>query len=71
MSQSDQDLIEDLQMRIAFLEQTVDDLNEVVVKQQKEMNLLGQAIKHLNSRLNQLGGPNIRSQEDETPPPHY
>ena len=71
MTQSDQDQIEDLQIRIAFLEQSVDEMNEIVTNQQSQINLLERAVKHLSSRLDQSGPNNIRSPEDETPPPHY
>ncbi|MGK0445119.1 MAG: SlyX protein [Bermanella sp.] len=71
MTQSDQDHIEDLQIRIAFLEQSVDEMNEIVTSQQSQINMLERAVKHLSSRLDQAGSSNIRSSEDETPPPHY
>lgn len=71
MTQSDQNHIEDLQIRIAFLEQSVDDMNEIVTNQQTQISLLERAVKHLSSRLEQVGTSNIRSPEDETPPPHY
>ncbi|NVK39273.1 MAG: SlyX family protein [Gammaproteobacteria bacterium] len=71
MTQSDQDQIEDLQIRIAFLEQSLDDLNDVVTKQQAQISLMERALKHLNSRLEQMSPANIKSAEDETPPPHY
>lgn len=71
MTQSDQDQIEDLQIRIAFLEQSVDEMNDIVTKQQAQINMLERAVKHLSSRLEQAGGSNIRNPEDETPPPHY
>lgn len=71
MSQSDQDQIEDLQIRIAFLEQGMDELNDIVTKQQAQISLMERALKHLNSRLEQMSPANIKNAEDETPPPHY
>ena len=71
MTQSDQDHIEDLQMRIAFLEQNLDELNEIVTSQQTQMAMMERAMKYLSSRLEQVSPANIRSAEDETPPPHY
>jgi len=71
MSQSDQDQIEDLQIRIAFLEQSADELNDIVTKQQAQISLMERALKHLNSRLEQMSPANIKSQDEETPPPHY
>ena len=71
MTQSDQDHIEDLQMRIAFLEQNLDELNDIVTNQQTQMAMMERAMKYLSSRLEQVSPANIRSPEDETPPPHY
>ncbi|GAA6134453.1 SlyX family protein [Oceaniserpentilla sp. 4NH20-0058] len=71
MTQSDQQHIEDLQFRIAFLEQNLDDLNDIVTQQQAQISLMERAVKHLNSRLEQVSPANIKSPEDETPPPHY
>ena len=71
MTQSDQEQIEDLQMRIAFLEQNLDELNDIVTNQQTQMAMMERAMKYLSSRLEQVSPANIRSPEDETPPPHY
>ena len=71
MTQSDQEQIEDLQMRIAFLEQNLDELNEIVTSQQTQIAMMERAMKYLSSRLEQVSPANIRSPEDETPPPHY
>lgn len=65
-----QDRLIELETRQAFLEQTVDDLNEVITEQQQRVALLEGALKHLNTRLEQMGG-GVKPQEDETPPPHY
>ena len=67
---SDQDRLIELETRITFLEQTVDDLNDVVTEQQQRVAMLEGALKHLNTRLEQMGG-GMKPQEDETPPPHY
>ena len=46
MTQSDQEQIEDLQMRIAFLEQNLDELNEIVTSQQTQMAMMERAMKY-------------------------
>lgn len=71
MTQSDQDHIEDLQMRIAFLEQNLDELNDIVTSQQTQLAMVERAMRYLSSRMEQVSPGNIRSAEDETPPPHY
>ena len=67
------DIVE-LQQQIAFQEQTVDTLNEVVSRQQKDLtriertlSLLAQQMKNLQQAADaDQGGP-----EANEPPPHY
>ncbi|MDB4002693.1 SlyX family protein [Oceanospirillaceae bacterium] len=67
------DIVE-LQQQIAFQEQTVDTLNEVVSRQQKDLtriertlSLLAQQMKNLQQAADAgQGGP-----EANEPPPHY
>jgi len=67
----DQDTIERLQSKIAFLERANSDLSDVVYRQQQELDALGQRIAAIAERLTstQLDEP-MRSSEDERPP-HY
>ena len=65
--------IEDLQSRLAFQEQTLTTLDEVIsgqdqllLKQQRQLHLLGEKLKMLEGRVEQDGAPTI-----DKPPPHY
>ncbi len=67
------DIVE-LQQQIAFQEQTIDTLNEVVSKQQKDLTriertlgLLGQQMKNLQQAADAGQG----GAEANEPPPHY
>jgi SlyX protein len=71
MSHTDKYKIQDLKIRIAFLEQNLEEFNTIVTNQQTQISMLERAVKHLNSRLEQVSGPDIRNVADETPPPHY
>ena len=71
MANTDQDLMNDLQMRIAFLEQNQDEMNEIVTKQQAQITLMERALRHLNERINEVGGSELKGSHEETPPPHY
>ena len=62
--------VEDLEIRIAYLESGVEDLNQGVIKQQAQIDLLIEEIKRLKHQL-EHGGEFVRSQSEETPPPHY
>ena len=64
----------ELQQQLAFQEQTIDTLNEVVSKQQKDLTRLDRALALLAQQMTNLqqaadagqGGP-----EANQPPPHY
>ena len=66
--------IVELQQQIAFQEQTIDTLNEVVSKQQKDLTRIDRALELLAQQMANLqqaadegqGGP-----EANEPPPHY
>ncbi len=71
MAKTDQEIIDDLQMRIAFLEQNQDEMNEIVTDQQAQISLMERALRHLNSRLDEVGSNSIKGADEEAPPPHY
>lgn len=65
--------VDELETRIAFLEETIDSLNTEVARLSRDFLLAHQAMQHMNRRLEQLaerpgnqGDPGI-----EPPPPHY
>ena len=58
----------DIESAIANLEKTFDELNEVVVKQQREIEVLRNSNKYLAGLLdNEV----VKPLSEETPPPHY
>ncbi|MEY8204773.1 MAG: SlyX family protein [Bermanella sp.] len=71
MANTDQESIDDLQMRIAFLEQNQDELNDILTRQQAQITLMERALRHLSSRINEVGNAAVRGSEEESPPPHY
>lgn len=58
----------DIEMAITNLQRMVDDLNDVVIKQGKTIDLLIKEHKVLVSMLND---ENVKPLSEETPPPHY
>ncbi len=58
----------DIEMAIANLQRVVDDLNDVVIKQGKAIDLLQKENKVLASMVN---SDNVKPLSEETPPPHY
>ncbi len=67
---TESDRIADLESRIAFQEDTLDKLNDVVSRQELEIERLTQMIRIINSQLRQLDLGNGGEDTNEAPP-HY
>jgi SlyX protein len=61
----------ELEVRLAFQEKTILDLNEVVTQQQRRIDRLAQELEAVKSRLAALAPALVIPQEEEKPPPHY
>ncbi len=61
----------DLESRFAFQEQTIAELNQVVVEQQNQIDLLTRQLAHLIAQLRAGEVSPIARPEEERPPPHY
>jgi SlyX protein len=63
----------DLESKFAFLEQTVDDLNDVVLEQGREIERLRRQVAELESRVATKPEEGAESEADplEERPPHY
>ena len=62
--------ITELESRHAFLENTVDELNQVVIKQQDQIDELTRRLQGLETEM-AVFISRIRDKNDEAPPPHY
>ena len=60
----------DLESRLAFQDDTIQALNDVLVSQQNAVDRLQLQIAALLKRQEEMGGQ-FESIEDEAPPPHY
>lgn len=58
-------------MKVAFQENTIEELNQALIAQQKQIDSLNFKMKHVANKLKELSVSNLVSQQDETPPPHY
>jgi SlyX protein len=65
-----EDAVEQIQTKIAFLEQANSDLSDVVFRQQLEIRALGARIKEVTERLTEQSEERQRTVDDERPP-HY
>lgn len=71
MSQQLNDRIETLESRLAFAEYTVEQLNDEVTTQGRELDRLKHQIQVLVDKLQSVQPSQIASMAEETPPPHY
>jgi len=58
----------DIETAIAQLQKTIDELNEVVIEQGKEIDRLHKEQKLMAEAMK---SDNIKPLSEETPPPHY
>ena len=71
MSQQVNDRLETLESRLAYAEYTVEQLNEEVTTQGRELDRLKHQIQLLVEKLQSVQPSQIASMAEETPPPHY
>jgi SlyX protein len=65
------DAVEQLETKIAFLEGAVNELSDVVFKQQREILALNEGIALLSSRFDTLKAAEPGYTAEEERPPHY
>ncbi|MBL1260137.1 MAG: SlyX family protein [Thiotrichaceae bacterium] len=63
--------ITDLQIRLTHQEATLEELNQVIIQQQKSIDQLTHAVSQVNERMRSMADSNIADPSQETPPPHY
>lgn len=63
--------LDELEVRAAFQEQTIQELNDVITRQQQEIDRLVKDMEMVKSRLKGLAPSLVIPQEEEKPPPHY
>ena len=61
----------ELEVRVAFQEQTLQELNEVVTRQQQQIDRLTQELATLKVQLTIMAPSLVIPKDEETPPPHY
>ena len=63
--------IEALEIRIAYQDETIEDLNRAITAQWKQVDLLTRKIAQLTEQLREVEGHPALAAQDEPPPPHY
>ncbi|MBL4630651.1 MAG: SlyX family protein [Paraglaciecola sp.] len=63
--------IEQLQIKMAYQEDTIESLNQVLIQQQNKMDHLQLQLKQLVSKMSAIEPSNMASEKEEMPPPHF
>ncbi|NBI13519.1 SlyX protein [[Haemophilus] felis] len=63
--------IAELEMKSAFQEKLLDELNQTIIEQQFALDKIQLQLRYVVGKLKDLQPSNIASQAEETPPPHY
>ncbi len=66
-----QQLLEELESRVAFQEDALDKMSAEMAQQGAEIARLNQIIKLLHQQVKQISPDQISAPEDDVPPPHY
>ena len=61
----------DLQSKLAFQDETINELNEVITDQQNQLDQLREEIRLLSLRIASVAEASNTTEEKEPPPPHY
>ncbi|WP_417565586.1 SlyX family protein [Marinobacter sp.] len=72
MSQNDLETrLDELETRLAFQDDVINTLSEQVAKQEMDIRELWEAKRLLHKQLKDVSPSDMKSEQDETPPPHY
>ncbi len=73
MVEADSFRIDELESRLAFLDDTVDKLNDVIARQDQEIRIMQQRLSEMVTKLDDLGGAEGQAgvAQQHEPPPHY
>lgn len=61
----------DIELHLMQQEETVRQLDDVIIAQQKTIERLEKDVEYLKEKLRALNPSNIRDLSEEEPPPHY
>ncbi len=61
----------ELETKISYQEHLIQELNDVVTHQQKQIDALELEIKRIRDHLKGTSSSQIARPEEEVPPPHY
>jgi len=65
------DRLMDIETKLAFQEHTMDELNSVVIEQQREIDRLKNAVEYLLDKVVQIADTRMERAPSNEKPPHY
>lgn len=66
-----EDRLVDLETRLAYQDQLVETLNNLVYEQDKRVQKLEMICKRLSRNINEMAENSTGADDDDQPPPHY
>ncbi len=63
--------IDDLEMKLTFQDQTIEELNQSLIQQQSDFRKFTRILENLSTQVESIGQDNPLSNTIEPPPPHY
>ncbi|VFQ45987.1 SlyX family protein [Desulfoluna butyratoxydans] len=66
-----EDRLMDIETKLAFQEHTIDELNSVVIEQQREIDRLKNAVEFLLDKVSQIADTRMERAPSNEKPPHY
>ncbi len=66
-----QDHLAELEVRMAFQEKAIQELSDVIARQQREIDRLVRELETLKLQVRALAPSPVVGRDEETPPPHY
>ncbi len=61
----------ELESKLAFQDETINELNDVITDQQQQLDSLREEIRLVNLRIASVAQASASAEEKEPPPPHY
>jgi SlyX protein len=63
--------LNDVEIHLMHMEETVRELNEVVIHQQQQIDRLEGELALIRAQMEEVAEPHRKAPEEEEPPPHY
>ncbi len=63
--------VTELEIRLTHLEDTIEVLNNTIIKQHDEIDLLQLQVSQLEKKIKASQSSPVALESEETPPPHY